>query len=223
MGRHRRRRGQAGGCGKLPGKGGCSRCLWLWPCWRKLHSPRPFLHLVQAFPAPLLLSGHTQSSPDFPALSSPLQECLLYALLKSESLSSAAGSSGPGEAAAPASPPGSPRGPGSLPREVQRYCMEILEAVLPQTVLPAATSGSSEAAVAGLAAEVLAGAVARLAGSAAGAPESAKLQLLLKLVGSYLAFACQQALEQAAPGADPRTQEQVRRGRWWVVESLSEA
>lgn len=79
----------------------------------------------------------------------------------------------------------------------QRFSKEVLEAVLPQTVLPAATSEGGDASVADLAAGVLAGAAARLAAGSA-APAAPRLALLLRLAGSYLSFAAQQSLEQGS-------------------------
>lgn len=116
-----------------------------------------------------------------------VQECMLYALLKSEQLvqASRSGSSGAG-----------------LSPEAQRYCMEILEAVLSQTVLPAASSATVDAATAALAADVLVSTAGALAGAVSAAAPAPRLQQLLKLAGSYLSFAVQQSLEQAEGGAD---------------------
>lgn len=129
------------------------------------------------------------------------QECLAYPLLRAEQLAGE-GSTSAGSLAVQEG--------GSA---VQQYCMEIMEAVLPQTLLPAAISESSDGLTADLAAAALRGVASRLAGTAGGSGGSAgeasqPLRLLLKLAGSFLSFAVQQSLEQGVEGVDPQVLEQ---------------
>ena len=143
------------------------------------------------------------------AAAAAYQECLLYALLRSEQLAAVNSEGGDLEQAAAATATTA----GAV------YCSQLLDAALPPTVLATATSaeeaGSSAAQAA---AQVLTGVVSRLtkpagADKAATGPEP-RLDALLEVLGRYCVQAVQAELSiadqhqpDAAAGAAPEAQQ----------------
>eukprot|EP00887_Chlorella_sp_A99_P002776 scaffold6.g2776.t1 len=130
------------------------------------------------------------------------QDCLLYALLRADQLAANRGGGGGGAACAVADAPASaPEAEGGA-----EYGRQLLEAVLPATLLPAATSAGAPPAAPAAAAGILAAAVRRLAQPGGGGGQAQQLDALLQVVGAHLSAAVQSALEAAAPRQDEQQQ-----------------
>lgn len=187
----------------------------LWPAPSKHPPPQDVLG-----PRPALFTSLLESLwQGLPALGSDrraraaaadaFQDCLLYALLKSEQLAAVGGGSSEAAAAAPetAEPPAEAQPPATAQ---QQYCSELLQAAVGQLLMPAvaASAASPDAAAAPEAEAVLTGIIARLGQRSATAASRERLEQLLQLVGSSLAAALRQAL---GAGVQPK-QEQPQQG-----------